>query len=467
MLQRTLLLALAFVVALPAAAQQAPTPAAVPGERPRNVIMMIPDGFGPASLTMARMAKGAPLALDEFLTGNVGTEATDSHVTDSAAGATAYASGIKTYNGAIGVDTLQRPVGTVLEGAQSRGMRTGLVTTTRLTHATPAAFAAHVPARAMEEEIAAQMTARSVDLLLGGGLRFFLPRPDGRRTDDRDLLAGAREAGYHVIHTAEELAAARALPILGIFSDDHLAYEVDRHRTDQPSLAEMTRRALELLGGHDSGFFLMVEGGRIDHAGHGNDAAGHLHDILAYDEAVRIALDFAAADGRTLVVSAADHETGGLSIGRDGHYAYYPHVLLQTTASGEWMQGEAQRRAGDGAMDVPMLEAIILEVTALEELTDADRADLAAALEAASQWEPGQSMGRLIGRHALVGWTTGGHTGVDVTLHAFGPGSERLRGHLPNDEVGRIVADLLGVDLAAETARLREAMPEAVGAARD
>lgn len=447
---RTLLLTLVALLALPVFGQEAP-------ERPRNVIMMIPDGFGPASVTMARMASGAPLALDSFITGTVGTAATDNYVTDSAAGATAYASGIKTYNGAIGVDTLRRPAGTVLQGARDRGMWTGLVTTTRLTHATPAAYAAHVPSRAMEEEIAVHMMANRVDLLLGGGREFFLPRPTGARTDDRDLVEEAREAGYHIVVTADELAAATSLPLFGLFSENHLAYEVDRLHTDQPSLADMTRQALALLAEAPEGFFVMIEGGRIDHAGHGNDAAAHLFDILAYDEAVRVALDFARADGQTLVVSAADHETGGMSIGRDGIYGFEPSVLLGTTASGDWMSAEAHRRAQDRGveMDAEMLATLLAEVSPLQELDEDEMARLETAATSQSRYEPGGTMARMIGHRALIGWTTGGHTGVDVTLHAFGPGSERLVGHLDNDEVGRIIAELLEVDLDAVTRSVR------------
>jgi alkaline phosphatase len=455
MFTRLLVLALAFVLALPAAAQ--PT-----AERPHNVILMIPDGFGPASVTMARMATGAPLALDEFLTGSVGTRSTDHYVTDSAAGATAYSAGIKTYNGAIAMDDDRQPVGTILQGARDRGMRTALVTTTRLTHATPASFAAHVTYRGMEEEIAAQMMDNRVDLLLGGGLGFFRPEPEGRRTDGRDLVAEASAAGYYIVQTTDQLATVRTLPLLGLFASDHLAYEIDRHRTDQPSLAEMTRRALELLDGHPQGFFIMIEGGRIDHAGHANDAPAHLHDILAYDDAVRVALAFARADGRTLVVSAADHETGGLSIGRDGQYGYYPEVLLRTTASGEWMGEEARRRAeaaGD-TMTVELLEEIILASSPIEALADRDRQLLANAVESPRGWDPGQTMSRILAPHALIGWTTTGHTGVDVTLHAFGPGSERLRGYMENDEVGRVLADLLQVDLVATTERVRQRLAE-------
>ena len=147
--------------------------------QPRNVILMIADGFGPASATLGRAAKGAPLAFDSVHVGSVETSATDSRVTDSAASATAYACGIKTYNGAIGVAPGGAPCRTVLEAAEARGMATGLVATSRITHATPASFAAHVAQRSAEPAIAAQLAASDVDLLFGGGARFFTTPPGG------------------------------------------------------------------------------------------------------------------------------------------------------------------------------------------------------------------------------------------------------------------------------------------------
>ncbi|MFN3596514.1 MAG: alkaline phosphatase [Rubricoccaceae bacterium] len=437
-------------------------PRAPRGGTPRNVILMIPDGFGIASATMARMATGRKLALDSFVTGHCGTQSSDSFVTDSAAAGTALASGVRSYNGAIGMDDARRPVASLLEAARARSMKTGLVTTTRMTHATPAVFAAHVTSRAMEEEIALQMLATAPDVMLGGGIEFFLPTPEGRRRDGRDLLAEARAAGYEVITRGPELATARGERLLGLFSVNHLAYEVDRPNTDQPSLAEMTRKALALLHGTSEGFFVMVEGGRIDHAGHGNDAVGHLSDTLAYDAAVAEALAFAEADGETLVVSVADHECGGLSIGRDGRYAFRPEVLLEARASAEGLMADLARRTGGARANLAAVEATILANAPIEALEDEDRARLVTALQSTSQYEPGQSMAAVISRHAVAGWTTGGHTGEDVTIHAAGPGSDQFTGHLENFEVPRRIAAHLGLDLEAETARLRERMGEAV-----
>ena len=433
-----LLLAL-LLIAPAAVAQDAP-------EAPRNVVLFIGDGLGPSAVTMARDFSGRPLALDGILTGSASTAATSARVTDSAAGATALASGIKTYNGAIGVDTLERPVGTLLEAAEARGMATGLVATSRITHATPAAFAAHVPRRAMEAEIAAQMLDAGVEVVLGGGRMWFLPEAaGGARPDGRDLLAELQARGVVVATDPADFDAIAATPVLALFAPNHLDYEVDR--TDQPSLAEMTMKALDLLDDAEHGFFLMVEGSRIDHAAHSNDPAGTVHDVLAFDAAVRAALDFAEADGRTLVVATADHETGGLSLGRDGVYDWDPASLARVSASAERMS----ELIADGTDP----EAVLREHAAVDSLTADERVELGLQDELDVRRIANRTLGHLVSRRALVGWTTGGHTAVDVGLWAAGPGAERFAGALANDAVGRAIADLLGLDLEEATARLR------------
>lgn len=443
---RRLLLLVLVACALPARAQD---------DRPKNLILMIADGFGPASATLAREVAERPLVLDAILAGSVGTASTSSEVTDSAAGATAYACGLKTYDGAIAVDDQHRPCRTLLEAAERRGMATGLVATSRITHATPAAFAAHVVGRDEEAAIAVQEAASGVDVLFGGGLGFFLPAPAGRREDGRDLLAELTDRGYFVAADRAGYDGLVLTPAVALLAADHLAYELDRDETDQPSLAEMTRKALDLLSasedGAAEGFFLMVEGSRIDHAGHGNDPAAHYRDVLAYDAAVAVALDFARRDGGTLVVSVADHETGGLALGRDGVYDWDPAFLGSVEASVERMVRRIE--AGEDPVTVAR------EGIGVDSLTAAEAAALHDAAEGQAGMNVGGVLADLVSRRAGVGWTTGGHTGVDVGLYRFGPGAERLTGHLENAAVGRVLFDLLGF----ETAVAREALPVPAG----
>ncbi len=310
--------------------QMAPAAALGPGQddrgvipgRVRAIILFIGDGMGEAQRTAARWMVGGlegRLAMDAFpFQGWARTASADSPITDSAAAATAIATGVKTDNGKIGVDPTGVRLTTILERAKARGMAVGLVTTTHVTHATPAAFAAHVESRREMTEIARQMVALGVDVLLGGGEDEFLPStatgcyPEpGERADGRDLIAEAVAAGYTYVCDAAGLEAvdpAAVSRLLGLFADEGM------RRPFAPSLAQMTRKAIEILSRDPDGFFLMVEGGQIDWAGHLNDAAWAISDTVGLDEAVAVASDYVAGARDVLIIVTADHETGGMQV---------------------------------------------------------------------------------------------------------------------------------------------------------
>jgi alkaline phosphatase len=287
----------------------------------KAVILLIGDGMGEAHRTAARwsaVGQSGTLAMDDMpVVGWSRTASADHLVTDSAAAATALASGVKTNNGMIGQDPAGNPLTTILERAQARGMAVGLVTTVQMAHATPAAFAAHVPDRNMMTEIASQMLATEVDVLLGGGEDEFLPEgvagcyPEpGERADGRDLIAEATTSGYAYVCDAANLAAidpASTPKLLGLFADEGMT------RPFAPSLAEMTEKAIDILSQDPDGFFLMVEGGQIDWASHDNDATNVISDTAGFDEAVAVVQTYASSAPDTLVIVTADHETGGMS----------------------------------------------------------------------------------------------------------------------------------------------------------
>jgi alkaline phosphatase len=296
--------------------------------RVRNVILCIGDGMGINQVALARLEAVGPkgkLHLERMpVNGLVRTHSADDLVTDSAASGTALACGIKTDNGMIGMDPDEQAYYTILELAQARGMATGLVATSAITHATPASFASHVKSRKMETTIAEHLIANRVNVLFGGGRKFFLPKgaPDSVRKDDKDLIAAAREAGYAYVETAAELRATHSPYMLGLFQAEALTTE-----PPEPSLELLTRKAIRTLrharagsSRGSTGFFLMVEGSQIDWACHDNDADNMVRQTLLFDQAVAAAIDFALRDGRTLVVVTADHETGGLTFtkGKDG-----------------------------------------------------------------------------------------------------------------------------------------------------
>ena len=279
---------------------------------PANIVFLIGDGMGVGQVTAAKIEYGS-LHMERLPVGGLLTTfASNRLVTDSAASGTAFATGHKTYNGAISVSPDKEPLKTVLEYAEEQGMATGLVTTCSITHATPAVFAAHVDSRQNEKEIARQIVSSGVDVLFGGGWSFFLPdsEPGGARTDGLNLLDDLRER----MPVALTVAEFRDLPdtdaAAALFYPGHPPTVASR----EPSLAEMTDKALEILSRDEDGFFVMIEGSQIDWAGHENDHDWLMDEMVDFDEAVGVVMDFAEADGRTLVIVTADHETGAYSV---------------------------------------------------------------------------------------------------------------------------------------------------------
>jgi alkaline phosphatase len=216
------------------------------------------------------------------------------------------------------MDAEFHPVTTILEQAQERGMAVGLITTTQITHATPAAFATHVSSRKSKPEIARQMLNKGVDVMLGGGENDFLPKTEngcfpkaGKRTDGRNLIREAVADGYTYLcdpSTFESFKPTASAKLLGLFADKGLT------RPFAPTLAEMAQKAIDILSQDPDGFFLMIEGGQIDWASHDNDAAAAISSVIGFDRTVKVAKDFALANQDTLVIVTADHETGGMKV---------------------------------------------------------------------------------------------------------------------------------------------------------
>jgi alkaline phosphatase len=331
---------------------------------PRNVIMMISDGFGPASQTLARQysslfTNNTTLPLDTLLKGSIRTHSHSSLITDSAAGATSFSCGLKTYNGAIGVDSTGHACGTVLEACKRKGMVTGIVVTSRITHATPAAFSAHVLGRDDESliakgQIGMNRIGRMVDLFYGGGKCMFIGNSSSKscRNDDLDLFGLAEEKyGWNIGDGLKEFEEMDTLPLMNLFAEDHLPYEIDRDES-VPSLATMAERALKVLNMNskksNTGFFLMIEGSRIDMAAHSNDPAAHVHEILAYNEAISVVEKFVIDNPDTVMISTSDHETGGFTVGHQlgkeyPVYSWDPQVLVPVIKSGEYIANQILR----------------------------------------------------------------------------------------------------------------------------
>lgn len=278
----------------------------------KNIIFLVGDGTGLAQISAGQYALVGPDGLLHMQTmpvaGFVKTHSSDNLITDSASGATAFSCGLKTYNGAIGVDPNVIPCKTILELAEEKGLSTGLVSTSSITHATPASFAAHVERRSMQEEIAVDFLDSGAEVFLGGGVKWFSAQ---QRSDSLDLAGQFEEAGYQLLVNEEELKSSSSERLLGLFAEDGL-----ERKEGEPSLASMTEKALDVLAQNKNGFFLMVEGSQIDWAGHDNDSEYLIQEVEDFDGAVKAALNFAVNNEETLVVLTADHETGGMTLQR-------------------------------------------------------------------------------------------------------------------------------------------------------
>ncbi|KAI9717920.1 MAG: hypothetical protein M1812_004447 [Candelaria pacifica] len=451
----------------------------------RNMIFMVSDGMGPTSLSLTRSFRqsesGLPLddvlVLDRHLIGSSRTRSTSSLITDSAAGATAFSCGQKSYNGAISVLPDHSPCGTVLEAAKKAGYMTGLVVTTRLTDATPACFAAHVNSRSEEDLIAEQMIGehplgRVVDLMLGGGRCHFLPSNEkgSCRKDDKNVVEMAKRNGFAYISDRKSfdglnLGSGVKLPLLGLVADKDIPYEVDRRYVNDvyPSLDEMAQTALNALSEatreSEKGFFLMVEGSRIDHAGHGNDPVAQAHEVLAYDKAFASVLRF--LDGSNVdgvMVSTSDHETGGLATARQLHGAYpeylwHPDVLVNASHSAEYLALQLNDHVASHSLNAEDLKHYINKELLQSGLGvfDATSDEIQQLVDNPSAYV----FADIVSRRSQTGWTTHGHSAVDVNIYASkSPHTQPLFGNHENTEVGEFIRDYLDLDLKPITEEL-------------
>jgi alkaline phosphatase len=447
---------------------------------PKNVIFFLGDGMGMATMTAARIysvGEDGELTMDTLPeTAFVKTFSNDAQVTDSAPSMSAYMTGVKMNNEVISMspDTIAKepaidangnkivnacgtgngtPATTLLETAKANGLSTGVVTTTRVTHATPAATYSHVCHRDLESDIAAAavpggagynsaLGTTGLDVLLGGGKQFFIPFKDGgKRTDGRDLIVEMKAKNYAFAGTQAELAAIDASKtdrLFGLFTSSHMSYDLDRDPSKEPSLAEMTTKAMDVLAKNNKGYFLMVEGGRIDHALHETTAKKALQDTVAFDNAIKAAIAKAKiADPdlkNTLIVVTADHD----------------HTLV--------LNGYAKRTGKSSATNPGVLGVVKNYVTGVpdkdldgmpysiigfgngENRTQGPRSILVGFDETATSANAYHQ--EAVVRVALGSET---HGGTDVFLGAIGKGSDTFLGTIDNTKVYGLVKAAAGL----------------------
>ncbi|MCW1912324.1 alkaline phosphatase [Luteolibacter sp. GHJ8] len=419
---------------------------------PKKIIFMVSDGMNHGALSLAQHSR----SVFEGKTTNwvkmyrempivrslVETFSANSVVTDSAAAASAWGGGKRVNNGAINVDPGNgRPIEAIQSLLKKQSVPLGLVSTATITHATPAGFAANVDSRGDEGAIANQYHERGVEVLLGGGRKFF---PD-------ELLKKFSDSGYDLLKDRKELLALKAddkKPVLGLFSSGYVPLTIDRESKKElqetlPTLAEMAELAVKRLDSlAKDRWFLMVEGARIDHCGHANDAAGSIREQLAFDDAIGSMLAYVAAHDDVLLVITTDHGCGGIQlngVNADPNQGMAPGIYNGTTAAFEKIAGfkrsfEWMGNSGAG-LSGPKLGDYIRDRTGIE----LDKEEL----KRAQGLKTGE-LARLFAKRHGIAWTSGNHTGELVEFCAYGPGSHLFPAFMKNEEVRQRLLTALG-----------------------
>lgn len=433
----------------------------------RNVIVMIPDGTSTGVLAAARwyMTYLDPvqrqLHLDPYICGVVSTFSTDSPIPDSAAAMSGYMTGMPQRSGNVSVYPAPnpgqefvetdpawtlRPLATLMEAARhDRNKATGLVVTTDFCHATPAACTSHHYSRGAYPELAMQIASDNLDVVLGGGQAILTDAMrDALRRNGTDLLENDIEAFR---------AYAGDGPLWSLFAARNMRYDLDRDDRQEPSLAEMTAKAIELLDRHEAGFFLMVEGSRVDMAAHADDPAGIITELLAFDRAVGTAIEFARRDGHTAVVIMPDHGNSGMILG-DAAYENYTEKGLDSA----YLAISKVSRTAECleqillAAEPDQLRPLFRQYTQIE-LSD-DEAELLRQsrnyrendyMKVGNSRTMGANIARIVTSHTHFGFVSGNHTGEDVFLAVYHPQDELPVGRNTNSEINAYIADLLGL----------------------
>lgn len=425
-------------------------------KHPKNIIFLIGDGMGPAYTTAYRYYIDNPetpvverTIFDQLLVGNastyssntgiaehleddhLGQQVRNTYVTDSSAAATALSSGIKTYNGAVAVDDYLRPTHTLMEQAKAIGKHTALVVTSQINHATPASFAAHNEKRGNYDQIADSYFDDKVngkfvaDLMLGGGTKYF-------QRDNRNIVQEFQQAGYQYVSSLDDLNTLQKLPALGLFAKKGLPYAID---SGINRLNDMVNHALPVLSeNNDNGFFLLIEGSQIDWCGHSNDIACAMHEMHDFALTLSTVKNYIDNHPDTLMIVTADHSTGGLTIGANDKYVWYPAALKGVKASLDELTKLAENTKNWEEFSEQYLGLDISkdEIKSLKSAQSKGEKALYAAIAA------------IIDTHSNTGWTTGGHTAVDVQVFAYGKGAEHFIGSQDNTDLPKKLFQLMG-----------------------
>lgn len=447
------LFALALLVLQPVDAQTAQS-------KPKNIIILFADGTTSAQYEFGRYSS-AQLRQQPFATTDVvmakgyyqlmKTESANYFVTDSAAAASAMSTGYKVNNGSISVTPDGKSPPTLMQIAKQNGKRIGLITTAPIYDASPAALSVHAKSRRDNESIVNQYLELAPDVLMGGGLNYFLPKAiaGGKRQDDQNMVEIFKSKGYQYISTPAQLNSVNQNKLLGLFAEEDIDYEIDRNPQEMPSLAQMLTTGLKTINSipsKDKGFVLFAENENTDSAGHHNDVAALMRDLWAFDDAVKVALDFQKKNPDTLIIVTGDHETGGFSptygrknLGLAGPSNYQNVTSSQLkqierhTMSLNKFSSKFKARVKQGATSSELkayfdslLQEGFPDLIVDDELRD--KILTSGQLEPNSNYLPSNILALAIARQTGFYWGTSGHTPTPITVAAIGPGSQIFQG---------------------------------------
>ncbi|WP_127127132.1 alkaline phosphatase [Pseudoflavitalea rhizosphaerae] len=428
-------------------------------QQAHNIIFLVSDGMSTGTLNMASLLKQRKegsqshwMKLYEekkVVKALMDTASASSMVTDSAAGSSSWGGGVRVNNGSLNVS----PDGTkhtpILQKFKAAGKSVGCVTTVPITHATPAGFCINNNKRGDQAEIATQYLPLRFDVMMGGGLEYFTA---DKRKDKQDLLSVYRQQSYEVALTREEMMKADGKkPLLGVFHEDGLPYALDRlqnkdHINTIPTLAEMTAKAIEVMSSNKKGFVLQVESGKVDWAAHANDVGALLYDQLQFDDAVKVAIDFAEKDRNTLVIITTDHGNAnpGLFYG-DKANSNFDHIQHFKHTNDWILNGINKNFTTQQVIErIEYAQGIVLQQQEAGELLKHY-----SALDESGLYNPRKLpfkyLAQLQQSFTSVGWGSMDHSADYVELAAYGPGSELLKPFLKNTDLHYLMLNATGV----------------------